>query len=103
MNDGRHHHVIFKRKGSEGQLVVDISNPVFGHSIAGLTQLNADSDIYLGGYPEINNITTQGRSLTGFSGIIGNIRVQNSKNLDLYNSAKLTCNVRPCNERSLLR
>ena len=102
LNDGRRHHVIFKRKGQEGQLAVDILNPVFGRSGPGLTQLNADADLYIGGHPEIDTISPRKTQLVGFSGLIGNIRLQNSMSIDLYNSAKLTCNVRPCDQKTPL-
>lgn len=97
MNDGRKHQVTFKRKAQEGQLVVDISNPIFARSLGAHTQLNVESSMHFGGHKEIELFTKVRPTIQAFSGCIGNIRLNEfSEFLDLSLIAKNSCNVKPC-------
>lgn len=98
LNDGRKHQLIFKRKGQEGQLIVDISNPIFAKSIGSHTQLNADNySVHIGGHKEIEFLNKLRPSIAGFSGCIGNLRFNESNDfLDLSLVSRNSCNIRPC-------
>lgn len=87
-------------------MVVDISNPIFARSTGSHSQLNVENNsIHIGGHKEIELFNKMRSSISGFSGCIGNLRlnevVKEKSNeagefLDLYLVAKSSCNVRPC-------
>lgn len=79
-------------------MILDISNPIFNRSIGSHTQLNSiENSIHIGGHLEIEQLAKIRPSIQGFSGCIGNIRLNDSNEfLDLSMISKSSCNLKPC-------
>lgn len=57
INNNQWHIVIFKRKGTYGELIVDEEEPVTGYSLGHTTTINVNPPFFVGGIlPEISNI-----------------------------------------------
>uniref|UniRef100_A0A915PXY9 EGF-like domain-containing protein n=1 Tax=Setaria digitata TaxID=48799 RepID=A0A915PXY9_9BILA len=96
LNDDKEHHVQIWRKGREGKMVIDDGIPVTGSSLGILAMLNVDSDVYIGGLPNLDEMTG-GLYEENFVGCIGDITLNGVK-MDLMANAIDGRNVKPCDQ-----
>ena len=100
VNDGNIHSVSLIRKGRDGSMVVDQSDPVTGKSGGILAMLNTEGNIFVGGGPDLE-LMTGGKHSQGFNGCIGHLQLDGNK-VDFLEMATGGQNVLPC-EHELLR
>ncbi|XP_048518731.1 basement membrane-specific heparan sulfate proteoglycan core protein-like [Dendroctonus ponderosae] len=95
VDDGQKHSVILKRQARDGSVDIDYEFSAEGHSEGRVTSLNCNGNIFLGGAPNISQMTG-GKFSAGFQGCIHGFELQQSKTLDLGVKAINGLNVKSC-------
>uniref|UniRef100_A0A0R3S5V2 Neurexin-4 n=1 Tax=Elaeophora elaphi TaxID=1147741 RepID=A0A0R3S5V2_9BILA len=96
VNDDREHHLQIRRKGRDGKMIIDEGAPIKGSSYGIVAMLNVDSDVYIGGVPDLDSMTG-GLHEENFVGCIGDI-ILNGVKMDLMANAIDGQNVKPCDQ-----
>uniref|UniRef100_A0AAR5PFS0 Basement membrane-specific heparan sulfate proteoglycan core protein n=1 Tax=Dendroctonus ponderosae TaxID=77166 RepID=A0AAR5PFS0_DENPD len=99
VDDGQKHSVILKRQARDGSVDIDYEFSEEGHSEGRVTSLNCNGNIFLGGAPNISQMTG-GKFSAGFQGCIHGFELQQSKTLDLGVKAINGLNVKSCSSFS---
>jgi dystroglycan 1 len=94
VNDGQIHRVRAERQGRNGSLIIDRNWPLNGTSSGILAMLNVEGNIYMGGLPNLSQMTL-GIHTQNFVGCIANFKL-NGQPLDLMANAIDGRNVKPC-------
>ncbi|XP_021927336.1 basement membrane-specific heparan sulfate proteoglycan core protein isoform X6 [Zootermopsis nevadensis] len=96
VDDGKRHHVVLKRQGSDGSIELD-SITEFGESQGVLKMLNTRGNIYIGGLPDFDHMTG-GKYLRGFVGCIHSLLIQDTSGsgLNFRENALYSVNALPC-------
>lgn len=94
VNDGQSHRIRAERQGRNGSLIVDDDWPLNGTSSGILAMLNTEGNLYMGGLPNLSQMTS-GYHTQNFVGCIANFKL-NGQPLDLMANAIDGRNVKPC-------
>ncbi|CAG0883138.1 unnamed protein product [Darwinula stevensoni] len=94
VDDGESHLVVVQRTGRDGSLSVDRGAEVYGESQGNLQMLNTDGNIFLGGVPNLKQMTG-GRFSGNFVGCIHSLEIQD-KELNLGKASLQGAGVEPC-------
>ncbi|KAK6175562.1 hypothetical protein SNE40_014001 [Patella caerulea] len=95
VNDGYPHKIYVQRLGRTGNLTIDDQPSITGASPGRLQVLNVQGNVYLGGVPNLDQMTGDTYK-SNFNGCIKDIKVLNKGPLDLSVDAIGGYNVRPC-------
>ncbi|KAE9552457.1 hypothetical protein FO519_004342 [Halicephalobus sp. NKZ332] len=94
VNDGKEHIVKVVRRGKNGTLSVDNDPPISGSSSGILAMLNVEGNIYIGGVPDLDQMTG-GLHSHNLVGCVADVLL-NGEKLDLMGNAIDGVNVKPC-------
>uniref|UniRef100_A0A7M4G0T5 Basement membrane-specific heparan sulfate proteoglycan core protein n=1 Tax=Crocodylus porosus TaxID=8502 RepID=A0A7M4G0T5_CROPO len=102
INDGEWHKVTAMREGRQGSLQVDGEEPVSGESPGNNIMVNTKGNVYIGGAPAVQTLTT-GKFTSGITGCIKNLVLMNERPgqqppqpIDLQHHVEAGTNTREC-------
>jgi len=96
VNDGKEHLVKVTRKGRNGKMMIDGTEPIIGSSSGILAMLNVEGNIYVGGLPDLD-LMTGGLHQENFVGCVADVTL-NGEKMDLMSNSFDGRNVKPCDE-----